>query len=97
LDQGSSGCLRVQRFSSARPGRALAGFRAWNSPIMQMARTSHRVGGAQLGKQRLCEGPLWISDPQVVSGCSASLQCTQAAPSQVFMPDLGCMMLFPFH
>jgi len=39
LDQGSSGCLRVQRVSSARPGRAPTGFRAWNWPIVQTART----------------------------------------------------------
>ena len=50
---------------------------------------------AQLGGQRLCAGPLWISDPQAANGCSASLQRTQAAPPQVFVPGIGCMLMFP--
>jgi len=43
-------------------------------------RAARTVGDARPGGQRLCAGPLGISDPQAASGCSASLQRGQPAP-----------------
>jgi len=37
-------------------------------------RVARTVGDTRPGGQQLCAGPLWISDPQAASGCSASLQ-----------------------
>jgi len=37
------------------------------------------VGGAQLGVQRLCAGPLWISDPQAASR-GAAPRCSAPGP-----------------
>jgi len=48
------------------------------------------------GGQRLCAGPLWISDLQAASGCSASLERAQAVPFRFacLRPAAGCCSLF---
>ena len=55
-----------------------------------------RLGVHGAGGQRLCAGPLWISDLQAASGCSASLERAQAVPFRFacLRPAAGCCSLF---